>query len=276
MAKDPAFLFYSKDFYEGTRMMLPEERACYIDLLIYQHQNEIIPLEIKRVLQYCSGVSEATLIATLEAKFKRTESGWLNSKLFEVSEQRKKHAEIQSENGKIGQFWKKAKHILNAKEYATLKKSLQNHTKTMMVALVSDLSFSDKATLKASLKHSIANAIGDEIENKDEIEKTIMPFDSQNFSDQWDQWKKYKKKQHKFSYESIQSEQASLNELVDISEGVELVAIKIIHQSMAKGWKGLFPIKEHQNGNFNSSTGQPTGKGVDVAAALAAINGTNR
>ena len=36
--KDPAFLFYSKDFYEGTRTMLPEERACYIDLMIYQHQ----------------------------------------------------------------------------------------------------------------------------------------------------------------------------------------------------------------------------------------------
>jgi len=34
--KDPAFLFYSKDFYEGTRTMLPEERACYIDLMIYQ------------------------------------------------------------------------------------------------------------------------------------------------------------------------------------------------------------------------------------------------
>ena len=31
--KDPAFLFYSKDFYEGTRTMLPEERACYIDLM---------------------------------------------------------------------------------------------------------------------------------------------------------------------------------------------------------------------------------------------------
>ena len=75
--KDPAFLFYSKDFYEGTRMMLPEERACYVDLLIYQHQNGIIPLDLKRVLMYCNGVDEATLKATLEAKFTKTEEGWV-------------------------------------------------------------------------------------------------------------------------------------------------------------------------------------------------------
>ena len=32
MAKDPAFLFYSQDFYAGTRTMLPEERACWAHL----------------------------------------------------------------------------------------------------------------------------------------------------------------------------------------------------------------------------------------------------
>lgn len=76
--KDPAFLFYSKDFYEGTRMMLPVERACYVDLLIYQHQNGPIPNTLERVLLYCNGVDEATLKATLKAKFKRTKSGWIN------------------------------------------------------------------------------------------------------------------------------------------------------------------------------------------------------
>lgn len=68
MAKDPAFLFYSKDFYEGTRMMLPEERACFIDLMIYQHQNGFIPDDKRRLMMYCSGIDEATLEATLEAK----------------------------------------------------------------------------------------------------------------------------------------------------------------------------------------------------------------
>ena len=84
MAKDPAFLFYSKDFYEGTRTMLPEERACYIDLLIYQHQNEIIPLDLKRVVLYCNGISEAMLLTTLKAKFIKTDKGWYNEKLKTV------------------------------------------------------------------------------------------------------------------------------------------------------------------------------------------------
>ena len=74
--KDPAFLFYSKDFYEGTRMMLPEERACYMDLLVYQHQNGSIPTDLKRVLMYCNGVDLATLEATLEAKFELVDEGW--------------------------------------------------------------------------------------------------------------------------------------------------------------------------------------------------------
>lgn len=76
MAKDPAFLFYSRDFYEGTRTMLPEERACYMDLMIYQHQHGKIPAYLKRVLMYCSGVDEATLKATLVAKFKQDKEGW--------------------------------------------------------------------------------------------------------------------------------------------------------------------------------------------------------
>ena len=51
MSKDPAFLLYSKDFYEGTRMMLPEERACYVDLMIYQHQNGgFIPNDVRRII----------------------------------------------------------------------------------------------------------------------------------------------------------------------------------------------------------------------------------
>lgn len=83
--KDSAFLFYSKDFYEGTRMMFPEERACYIDLLIYQHQNGIIPFDLKRVSMFCNGIDIATLEATLEAKFEQTESGWVcNGKFFQA------------------------------------------------------------------------------------------------------------------------------------------------------------------------------------------------
>ena len=88
MAKDPAFLFYSKDFYEGTRMMLPEERACYVDLLIYQHQNGKIPNDLSRVVMYCSGVSSETVNRVLNQKFNQTVDGWFNQRLAKEQENR--------------------------------------------------------------------------------------------------------------------------------------------------------------------------------------------
>lgn len=88
MAKDPAFLFYTKDFYEGTRMMLPEERACLIDLLIYQHQNGVIPLDLKRISMYCSGCEIETINHVLNQKFIKTANGWLNKRLTIETENR--------------------------------------------------------------------------------------------------------------------------------------------------------------------------------------------
>ncbi|MDD4495039.1 MAG: DUF1376 domain-containing protein [Eubacteriales bacterium] len=176
MAKDPAFLFYSTDFYEGTRTMLPEERACYVDLMIYQHQRGPIPNDLQRVLLYCNGISEATLKATLQAKFKLTDKGWLNIKLQEVIEQRQEYSEKQSINGTIGQFWKKAKAILSANDYTTLYKSLSKKEKKELFEIIKDMEVSEatlKAMLKASLKH-LENEIENEIENNIEIEKDSL------------------------------------------------------------------------------------------------------
>jgi hypothetical protein len=157
--RDPAFLFYSKDFYEATRTMLPKERACYIDLLIYQHQNEYIPNEIERISMYCSGIDEATLQATLQAKFKLCDKGWYNERLFEVIEQRKAFGEKQSDNGLIGQFFKKAKSSLPSKDYTKLKEFIYfTYTKEK---LISDLKINNnheamlQAMLQAMLKHLV-------------------------------------------------------------------------------------------------------------------------
>src|SRR5690606_9815094 len=79
--KDPAFLFYTKDFYEGTRTMFPEERACYVDLLIYQHQNGEIPNDMRKLQMYCSGCSVETIQNVLNQKFNQTVNGWLNKRL---------------------------------------------------------------------------------------------------------------------------------------------------------------------------------------------------
>lgn len=165
MSKDPAFLFYSKDFYEGTRMMLPEERACYIDLLMYQHQNEYIPDDCKRLAMYCSGISAEIVKATLQAKFKLCDKGWYNEKLLKVCNDRREFSDKQSVNGVVGQFWKKAKAILAQKEYSKLKEVLYNQSNTQILEIIKDKNI-DKAMLQAMLKH-LANENVDVIVNED-------------------------------------------------------------------------------------------------------------
>lgn len=49
MAKDPAFLFYSKDWLEGTAEMHPSEKGVYIDLLCHQHQKGDLPASTERL-----------------------------------------------------------------------------------------------------------------------------------------------------------------------------------------------------------------------------------
>jgi len=78
-----------------------------------------------------------------------------------------------------------------------------------------------------------------EIEDKKEI---IYPFDSGNFLKYWDYWKSFKKEQFKFIYKPI-GEQGALKDLSELSKGKEKIAIKIIEQSICKGWKGFFEIK---------------------------------
>lgn len=165
--KDPAFLFYSKDFYESTRLMLPNERACFLDLLMYQHQNGFIPLNLERVIMYCTGVDKATLEATLEAKFVKTDKGYYNRKLNEVMNSRAEYTDRQSDNGIIGQFFKKAKQVLPLNRYNEVK----NHVyftlgKDGLLSELKKQEATHEGVLEALLKH-LANVNANGIVNED-------------------------------------------------------------------------------------------------------------
>lgn len=124
--KDPAFLFYSRDFYEGTRMMFPEERACYIDLMIYQHQHEYLDLDIKKLLLYCNGIKKNTLLKVLDAKFTKTEKGYYNKKLENIICKREYFVDRQKINGYVGNFWKKCKNVVENDYYENIRQLLSD------------------------------------------------------------------------------------------------------------------------------------------------------
>lgn len=80
----------------------------------------------------------------------------------------------------------------------------------------------------------------------------VLPWQSDEFTSTWQHWKKFKQEQFKFKY-TPRGEQAALKELAELSEGVEGVAVAIIHRSMGNGWKGFFKLKpEENNGNVRN------------------------
>jgi uncharacterized protein YdaU (DUF1376 family) len=89
---------------------------------------------------------------------------------------------------------------------------------------------------------------GKEIKGK-ESNIVKLPFNSEMFSKKWNEWKDYKKSCHKFCFKSDNSEKLSLNQLFKLSNNLEPIAIEIINQSIANGWKGFFELKTTQNAN---------------------------
>ena len=81
------------------------------------------------------------------------------------------------------------------------------------------------------------------VENKLEGNiKVELPWTEPEFTEAWKLWRDFKKQQFSFSYKPI-GEQGALKDLADLSGGNMQTAIAIIHQSIKKGWQGLFALK---------------------------------
>lgn len=192
MSKDPAFLFYSQDFYSGTRTMTPEERACYIDLLIYQHQNGYIPNDLKRMSMFCSGVEQGTLEGTLQTKFKLCDKGWYNERLQQVVADRAKFKAGLSNKGKLGSLFKLAKRELSGDKYNKIKHLVYSVIgESKVVEQLNDPNQTLQGTLQGLLKH-LENEIENEIviENTNEEESEIKIEVWPTFDDFWNLYDK--------------------------------------------------------------------------------------
>ncbi len=88
---------------------------------------------------------------------------------------------------------------------------------------------------------------------KNKTKNIIYPFDSENFKLNWQKWKDFKKVEFNFNYKSKLSEQGALKKLSELSNLDEETAIKIIHQSITEGWKGLFELKNKNNEQRNNN-----------------------
>jgi hypothetical protein len=105
----------------------------------------------------------------------------------------------------------------------------------------------------------------EEDKRKGEPPDIVFPFLSTDFKELWDNWKIYKKNEFKKHYKTAQSEQAALKNLSEISFGDEETAKKIIQQSIANQWQGLFPLKT--NHGKEKSNGKVDGQQLNAAFA---------
>ena len=87
-----------------------------------------------------------------------------------------------------------------------------------------------------------------ENENKD----IVYPYQNDEFIEIWKQFKIYKETQFNFKFKAIQTEQAALSKLTNDMDNVDH-AIQSIKNSMANGWKGIFPDKQNNNGTKNNT-----------------------
>ena len=75
----------------------------------------------------------------------------------------------------------------------------------------------------------------------------LNPF-QESFRPHWDKWILYKKNEHKATFKRIETQQTAFKHLLELSKNNEDTAVKIIEQSIANQWKGLFELKNLGNG----------------------------
>lgn len=96
MAKDPAFLFYSQDFFTGCATLSFEDKGKFIHLLCLMHQQGRMNEETIRFLV-------GSISVNLKSKFLVDENGfWYNNRLEEEIKKRNKFTKSRHDNGLKG------------------------------------------------------------------------------------------------------------------------------------------------------------------------------
>lgn len=116
--KDPAFMFYSKNWIEGTADLFPEEKGVYIDLLCHQHQRGSLPNDTRRLARLV-GLSQdefEKIWKNISCKFIANGEAIANQTLKRVMEERADKGENNAIIGTFAQISKKSAATFQQKE----------------------------------------------------------------------------------------------------------------------------------------------------------------
>ena len=214
-AKDPAFLFYPKDFLLGVANLTMEERGQYITLLCLQHQNgHLSDKTIWLALGYDLVIENSDVMK----KFSVDEKGfYYQHRLEEEIEKRHKVSEAHRIAGKLGgrprrnqmvnqKGTQKGTQIGNGNGNINKPKSpkIKKHDKTAEQVL------SEWDTPHVDVKEALAEFL--------EFRKTKEPMSGLAMT-------------------------KAINKLMELSMGNGKLAHSVVDQSITANWTGLFPVK---------------------------------
>lgn len=244
--KDPAALLYIDKWLTSTKEMKADERGWYLNLLLHQYDKGSLPNNIEELANLCDvRFSEYDLFKqkweqVLKHKFEQNEEGRLiNPVASETIRKREAFKEKRSESGKVGYIVKVARSMYKEDygfiEY--LKKEID----------INEIDTKDKQVLKQVLKqkYKLYINVNEDVNININVNKDEDNYFGISFPDEFksiiDEWIKYKKERRE-SYKKIGLSKF-VKKLIDLSGGKPEIAQKIIDNSMANNYQGIFELK---------------------------------
>jgi hypothetical protein len=249
MAKDPAFLFYPKDWLSGTAEYMPDEKGVYIDLLCHQHQNGSLPIDTERLARIV-GLSHESFLkiwSVISVHFEQTDNRLVNRKLNQLTIKRAKKSLINTINGTFAGLLKMGNY--DAKTYKYLKSEF------------------DASCFVSCDKSNLTNRINEWITERlksignGNISNYVLLFNkvitenkielSKEFQDLFLEWLKYKSEKGQ-TYKETGLKSLLIKTMADC-EGDPIILRNMILYSTSKNYDGLF--KEKPNGTHRQNNG---------------------
>lgn len=252
MSKDPAFLFYSKDWLSGTAEYMPDEKGVYIDLLCHQHQKGSLPSDTERLarivgLPHDSFIKIWSIISVhFEQIDNRTDDRLVNRKLYQLTIKRVEKGWINTINGTFAGLLRVGK--FDAKAYKHLKSEFDA---SRFISCDKD-DLSERLTewiterLKSIGNGNIVNYVS--LFNKVITENKIELSDE--FKSLFLEWLKYKSEKGQ-SYKETGLKNLITQSLSDCNNNPGELR-KMILYSTSKNYDGLFKEKQYANTSTNT------------------------
>ncbi len=220
MGKDPAFLFYTKDFFILTATLNWEDRGKLMTILCIMHQQGRQDEESIRFL--VGSISEK-----LRSQFTVDQHGlWFCEWLEQRIDERNKFVASRHENGLKGGRPRKSKPKEKLKETVSFQEPEAKQN------LAGDAVVNEKA-----IENSEVNPKKERL--KKVITDLVFPFDSAEFMQAWQAYIQMRVEKKK-PLKTKTGQQAKLKTLSKIDERT---AILMLYQSAENEWLDLYPLK---------------------------------